>query len=73
MKVDTYRVLERAVRDGLGHGWRRAHKHVESPDREAILDAMQSEIMNEVCEWFSFDDPTEEWGNPTIKVGNESP
>lgn len=55
-RVDTYKVLSRAVEEGIAYGWRRAHKHVENPDEAAIQESIHNEVMNAACEWFSFRD-----------------
>jgi len=56
MRVRSYEVLYRAVEEGLGYGWHRAHKHTESPDEDAIKQQMLDGVMNSVCEYFSFSD-----------------
>ena len=54
IQVDAYRVMEEAVERGISIGWRRAHKHVESPDEVSIKDAVEQAVMNELCEYFKF-------------------
>ncbi len=34
IKVRAYPVLCRAVEEGVAYGWRRAHKHIDTPDAE---------------------------------------
>lgn len=55
MKVDAYAVLSRAVDEGLQYGWNRAHKHTDKPSKEALLESLEREVMNSICEVFSFD------------------
>jgi hypothetical protein len=55
MKVRAYVVLRRAIEEGVDYGWRRAHKHTETPDPETIKDQIVTGILNEVCEYFEFD------------------
>lgn len=38
MKVRAYDVLRRAVEEGTAYGWRRAHKHSDTPGEDAIVD-----------------------------------
>lgn len=64
MKANEYRVMEEAVEIGLGYGWRRAHKHVESPSESSIIDEMHTAVMNEITGWFTFDDRIRECEKP---------
>lgn len=48
-------MLRRAVEDGIDYGWTRAHKHTDTPGEHAVKDAILQGILNEVCEWFAFD------------------
>jgi hypothetical protein len=56
MKVKYAAILDRAIEDGVRRGYRRAHKHVEKPEEEAILGHIQDCVMGEIYEYFSFDD-----------------
>ena len=54
MKVKTLVILEMAINAGIKRGWNRAHKHIENPNEATICDNIEREIMNELCEYFSF-------------------
>ena len=56
MKPDTYRLLERCVEDGVKSGLHRAYKHVDEPTDELICDKITQAIMNEISEWFCFEE-----------------
>jgi len=56
MKVRAYDVLRRAVEEGAAYGWRRAHKHTDTPGEDAIVDQIIQGVLNEVCDYFDFDD-----------------
>lgn len=56
MKVKTRKLLEDCIEKGVMFGWNRAHKHLENPSQDVVLDHIQREIMNEIDEYFSFDD-----------------
>ena len=56
MKVRAYDVLRRAVEEGAAYGWRRAHKHTDTPGENAIVDQIVRGVLNEVCDYFDFDD-----------------
>lgn len=53
MKPREYEVLCMAVEAGVARGFRRAWKHLEEPEppRER-QDAVVSEVITSVCEWF---------------------
>ena len=57
MKTREYDVLARAVESGVVLGWRHAHKHVEHPVESAICDQITSDVLTEICESFTFDEP----------------
>lgn len=56
LKVRTYPVLCRAVEEGVAYGWQRAHKHVDAPDAQTIEQQIVTAVVNEICEYFDFDD-----------------
>lgn len=56
MKVKMYNLISECVDRGTQRGYRRAHKHLDNPDEVSIVDNIQREIMNELCEYFDFND-----------------
>jgi len=56
MKAKEYNLIYKCVEDGIEYGWNRAHKHVEDPEPQNIKDAIHLAIMNELCEWFTFEE-----------------
>lgn len=56
MRPKTFQLLERCVEYGVGRGYTRAHKHTDSPTEDQIKEQIQSCIMDEICEWFDFDE-----------------
>ena len=44
------------MEEGATYGWRRAHKHTDTPGEDAIVDQIIQGVLNEVCEYFDFDD-----------------
>jgi hypothetical protein len=56
MKPKTLPVLEMCIENGVTRGYFRAHKHTDTPDEAQMLDAMYQAIMEEICEWFEFDE-----------------
>lgn len=56
MKVKSYAVLDHAINNGINYGWNRAHKHNDNPSAETIKEEILFAIMNEITEWFIFDE-----------------
>ena len=55
MTPDAYKVLVMAVETGVALGVRRAFKHDARPTDEAIIAAVERAVIDEICEWFRFD------------------
>ena len=55
MKAKEYDVLEMAVEHGIAFGWTHAHKHVDNPSPDTIKDQIRNDVMNMICEWFTFE------------------
>ena len=56
MKAKEYNLIVQCAENGVRTGWNRAHKHVDTPDDEAIQQSIEDAVMNEICEWFDFED-----------------
>ena len=56
MKARDSLVLERCVETGIKLGLNRARKHQEAPTEADIVGAIQRAIMEEVEEWFIFEE-----------------
>lgn len=56
MKAKEYNLIVQCVENGIQYGWNRAHKHTDTPAPEQIRDAIETAVLNEICEWFEFDD-----------------
>lgn len=56
MKPNSYKLMCRAVEEGMAYGWRKAHKHDDNPDEDVLKCTLEEAIINEMCEWFNFDD-----------------
>lgn len=57
--VDVYKVIDRAVEDGIARGLHRADKHADDTltdaQRTRLAEHLQREIMSELAEWLRFD------------------
>jgi hypothetical protein len=56
MKPKIYKILNDAVEVGISRGYRRAFKHSDTPSEEHILTSIETEVMNEISEYFTFTD-----------------
>ena len=52
LKVDTYRVIIKAVEEGIEYGWNRAHKHTDSPTPALVKETIENAVMNSLSEVF---------------------
>ena len=48
-----------ALEEGVRYGYNRAHKHVENPHEDAVVDCVVDGAMNSLYEWFDFEDNNE--------------
>lgn len=55
MKARTQVILGECIERGALRGWCMAHKHVENPTQEVILERIQNSIMAEIYDYFSFE------------------
>ena len=56
MKAREYELMQLAVEDGVAIGYARAFKHTDEPSEHEMKDHLQREIINQICEWFDFED-----------------
>lgn len=56
VKVDLYKVVCRAVEEGVTFGLNRAHKHTDRPTREQLQEHVENEVISALCEVLHFDD-----------------
>lgn len=57
IRLDAYAVIERAVEEGVATGYRRAHKHSESPTEDWILETVGNAVMSALSEVIRWEDP----------------
>jgi len=56
MKAKEYNLIAQCVETGMMLGWHLVHKHDATPDPERIRDAIEQAVLNEICEWFDFEE-----------------
>lgn len=59
------RLLNHVVELGVARGYHRAHKHVDSPTEQQLIDVITEYVINELHEWFNIDDEDYRVANPT--------
>ncbi len=60
MKPKLLPVLELCIENGIKQGINRSYKHTDNPDIQIIETNIYDNIMNEIYEWFDFDQTTQE-------------
>ena len=53
--------MQMAVSAGVEYGYNRAHKHTDSPSEGQIKEAIIKAVMDEICEWFVFEEVYKEF------------
>ena len=56
MKAKEYNLIAQCVENGVMLGWNRAHKHSDNPEPHFIHSHIEQAVLNEICEWFDFED-----------------
>ena len=59
MKPKIYPVLDMCLENGITLGYNRAFKHNDHPTEDAIKESIHRAILNEIYEWFDFEDVQE--------------
>ena len=60
MKAKEYNLIAECVENGVMLGWNRAHKHNDEPDSQHVRECIEQAVLNEICEWFDFEDKYED-------------
>jgi len=55
MKAKMHVILEMAIEQGVRRGYSRAHKHVENPSEDCIIEQIEDAVMSQIYEYFTFD------------------
>ena len=56
LKIDSYKIIARAVEEGIKHGCQRAHKYSDSPSQELLKSEIESSVMNHLSEIIIWND-----------------
>ena len=57
MRADAYAVLARAVEEAVEGAWNQSHDETKRPSKETVCAAMERRVLDNICEFFRFDDP----------------
>ena len=60
IKLSPYEMVRDAIQAGVTYGLRRAHKHVENPSDEQIVEAITQAVMTDLCDVLDFDTAQED-------------
>ena len=55
MKPKFRVILEMAIEEGVRRGWHLAHKHVEKPEEQVIVERSTDSVITEIYEYFTCD------------------
>lgn len=56
LRLDAYKIISDTIETAIRYGYNRAHKHVENPSVDLILEQIHNAIMNDLCEIIKFDE-----------------
>lgn len=59
IRVNVYEVVSRAVEEGIAYGYRRAHKHEESPGEEHVKAEIEQAVMSALSDVLLFSESAE--------------
>lgn len=55
IKLRAYDLIARAVEEGVEYGWRRAHKHTDTPTADHVQEQVYMAVMNAIAEIIDFE------------------
>lgn len=54
--INIYAVISTAIESGINYGITRAFKHEDYPSQDSLLEHIEREVMNALCEVIDFGD-----------------
>lgn len=69
LRFRAYPLIQRAVAEGIAYGYRRAHKHTDTPSEEYVKEEMERGVMDALCDILSLDEE-DTWTNPSEKLNS---
>jgi len=56
VRLDAYKIISDTIETSIKLGWNRAHKHIDNPEQQHVLNEIHTAIMNDLCQILKFDD-----------------
>ena len=56
VRLDAYKIIDDVVERAVRLGYHRAHKHVDEPGEQHMINEIHTAVMNELCEVLKFDE-----------------
>ena len=54
VRVNLYRLVQQTVEDAVAYGYRRAHKHTDTPTEDQVVTEVENAVMNNLCDLIDF-------------------
>lgn len=56
MKPKYHKIFTNLIQDGVEYGWTYSHQYTNTPSKESVKQAILDHIINELDEWFVFEE-----------------
>jgi len=56
IRLDTYKIIDSTIENAIRYGYVRAHKHIENPSENHMIQEIHHAVMNDLCDILKFDD-----------------
>jgi hypothetical protein len=54
IRINVYKVISRAVEEGVTYGYHRSFKHTDNPSEAHVVEQIERAVMNELCDVLQF-------------------
>ena len=56
VRLDSYKIINDVIDGAIRYGYKRAHKHIEFPSEEFIIEEIHRSVMNDLCDILKFEE-----------------
>ena len=56
IRIDAYKIINEVIECAVRYGYNRAHKHVDNPSEERMIQEIHQAVMNDLCDVLKFDE-----------------